>query len=227
MSNDEFAETWRSLRQRLLARGLMPQPSDSVSLRDPGNGRMWWGCAADASVQAVSIRSDSSVLSTFAAAAAASRMATIAAIALHRTVYESRQDVCAVLIGGGPFCRQLAAFGGWMPPVFDEQIRQLGHMAQPTEDLSQLPAALADGGNVALHAGQVLLLGMTPSRLALNAELFEKCAKAWIPATASGAKLRTLPWLVRHVANGRLMKEEARAREKVRRGLRPEETRGY
>ena len=233
MSNDEFAETWRGLRQRLLARGLMPQPSDSVSLRDPGNGRMWWGSASDATVQAVSIRSDSSELSTLAAAAAAaaasaaSSMATIAAIALHRAVYESRQDVCAVLIGGGPFCRQLGAFGGWMPSVFDEQIRQLGHMARPTEDLSQLPGALADGGNVALHAGQVLVLGMTPSRLALNAELFEKCAKAWVPATAAGATLRTLPWLVRHVANGRLMKEEARARDQVRRGLRPEETRGY
>ncbi|WP_431286962.1 hypothetical protein [Roseateles chitinivorans] len=234
--DEEFQETWRGLRLRLLARGLMPQPADSVSLRDPASGRMWWGTAADASMQAVSIRSGASELSMLAATAAsaatpatsaASPLATIAAIALHRTVYEARKDVCAVLIGGGAFCRQMGAFGGWMPSVFDEQIRQLGHMARPTEDLSQLPAALADGGNVALHAGQVLLLGMTPSRLALNAELFEKCAKAWVPATAAGAKLRTLPWIVRHVANGRLMKEEARAREQVRRGLRPEETRGY
>ncbi|OWQ45735.1 hypothetical protein CDL60_17875 [Roseateles noduli] len=225
--DEEFQETWRGLRLRLLARGLMPQPSDSVSLRDPASGRMWWGTAADASMQAVPIRSGSSELSTLAANAGTSAIATIAAIALHRTVYEARKDVCAVLIGGGAFCRQMGAFGGWMPSVFDEQIRQLGHMARPTEDLAQLPGALADGGNVALHAGQVLLLGMTPSRLALNAELFEKCAKAWVPATAAGAKLRTLPWIVRHVANGRLLKEEERAREQVRRGLRPEETRGY
>ncbi|RZI55924.1 MAG: hypothetical protein EOP37_26260 [Rubrivivax sp.] len=224
------------MRLRLLSRGLMPQASDSLSLRDPASGRMTWGTAADASMQTLPIRPGAAELSALAASAARSSMsatsatATIAAmatIALHRTVYESRKDVCAVLIGGGPFCRQIAGFGGWMPPVFDEQIRQLGHMARSTDDLKHLPDALADGGNVALHAGQLLLLGMTAPRLALNAELFEKCAKAWVPATAAGAKVRTLPWLVRHVANGRLMKEEARAREKVRRGLRPEETRGY
>lgn len=212
MSGEAFPETWRSLRQRLLARGLMPQASDSVSLRDPASGRMGWGTAVDASMQALPL--DPGPQGS-------------PGVALHRAVYQARQDVCAVLVGGGPFCRQMSAFGGWMPAVFDEQIRQLGHMAPPTHHLSQLPGALAEGGNVALHAGQLLLLGMTPSRLALNAELFEKCAKAWVPATASGAKLRTLPWLVRHVANGRLMKEEARAREQVRRGLRPEETRGY
>ncbi|HEY1395749.1 hypothetical protein [Roseateles sp.] len=218
MSGDAFRDTWLSLRQRLLARGLMPGVSDSLSVRDPESGRMGWGSAADASMQTLPIRSGASEVADNAA---------IAAIALHRTVYEARKDVCAVLIGGGAFCRQMGAFGGWMPSVFDEQIRQLGQMARPTESLSQLPGALADGGNVALHAGQVLLLGMTPSRLALNAELFEKCAKAWVPATASGAKLRTLPWIVRYVANGRLMKEEARAREQVRLGKPPMETRGY
>lgn len=213
MSGDTLLETWLSLRQRLLARGLMPDAADSLSLRDPATGQLGWGTARDASMRTMPL-------------APAEGRGT-GAPALHRTVYAARPDVCAVLVGGGPFCRQMAAFGGWMPPVFDEQIRQLGHMARPTDDLSQLPAALADGGNVALHAGKVLLLGMTSSRLALNAELFEKCAKAWIPATASGAKLRTLPWLVRHVANGRLMKEEARAREQVRLGNPPAETSGY
>jgi len=216
-----FMDAWRGLRQRLLARGLMPKASDSLSLRDPGSGRMYWGSAVDASMQAFSIEAEPaeamSVMSAMSATAAA----------WHRAIYQARQDVCAVLVGGGPFGRQIAAFGGWMPAVFDEQIRQLGHMARPTEDLARLPAALADGGNAAMHAGQLLLLGMTPSRLALNAELFEKCAKAWVPAMAGGAKVRTLPWLVRHVANGRLMREESRARERVRSGKAPLETRGY
>jgi hypothetical protein len=213
MSDDALRDTWLSLRQRVLARGLMPGDSDSLSLRDPASGQMAWGTATDASMRSLPL--------------APSEGRGTGATALHRTVYAARADVCAVLVGGGPFCRQMADFGGWMPAVFDEQIRQLGHMARPTDDLSQLPAALADGGNVALHAGQVLLLGMTPSRLALNAELFEKCAKAWVPAVAGGAKPRTLPWIVRYVANGRLMKEEARAREQVKLGKLPVETRGY
>jgi len=221
MSGDAFRDTWLSLRQRLLARGLMASDSDSLSLRDPESGQMGWGTAADTSMQKLPIQSGAS------GGSETLETSETAAITLHRTVYEARLDVCAVLIGGGPFGRQMLSFGGWMPPVFDEQIRQLGRMASPTDRLSRLPDALADGGNVAMHAGQLLLLGMTPSRLALNAELFEKCAKAWVPAAASGAKLRTLPWIVRHVANGRLMKEEARAREQVRRGLKPDETRGY
>ena len=213
MDAGTLADSWRGLRQRLLARGLMPGDADSLSLRDPASGQMGWGTATDASMRSSPLAPAEGLVA--------------GAPALHRTVYAARPDVCAVLVGGGPFCRQIAAFGGWMPAVFDEQIRQLGHMAHPTDHLSQLPAALADGGNVALHAGQVLLLGMTPSRLALNAELFEKCANAWVTATAAGAKVRPRPWLVRHVANGRLMKEEARAREQVRQGKTPMETRGY
>jgi len=48
-----------------------------------------------------------------------------------------------------------------------------------------------------------------------------------VPAVAGGATVRPLPWLVRHVANGRLRKEQAQAREQVRQGRWPAETRGY
>ena len=72
-----------------------------------------------------------------------------------------------------------------------------------------------------------MVLGMTPSRLAMNAELFEKCATAYVLAVASGGPVRPLPWIVRHVANRHLMKDEQRARGRVRAGLAPEETKGY
>ena len=215
-------DTWLGLRRRLLARGLRPEATDSLSLRDPASGAMAWGTAEDALASDGALPGDVGI-----GPGHGPGRGPVPAIALHRAVYAARPDVCAVLVGGGPFGRQLQAFGGWMPAVFDEQIRQLGHMGRPTEELARLPQALAGGGNVAMHAGRLILLGMTPSRLALNAELFEKCAKAWLPAVAGGASVRPLPWLVRHIANGRLKKEQAHAREQVRQGRWPVETRGY
>ena len=219
-------DTWLGLRRRLLARGLMPGAADSLSLRDPASGAMAWGTAEDALALVDPLAPEIRGGADGADGMDGDR-GHLPAIALHRAVYAARQDVCAVLIGGGAFGRQLQAFGGWMPAVFDEQIRQLGHMGRPTEALARLPQALSKGGNVTLHAGRLIVLGMTPSRLALNAELFEKCAKAWVPAVAGGATVRPLPWLVRHVANGRLRKEQAQAREQVRQGRWPAETRGY
>lgn len=128
--------------------------------------------------------------------------------------------------GGGPFGLGLADFEGMMPGVFDEQVRHLGRMAPPPS-ISSLGKALKLGGNVLMMQGQPIVLGMTGARLALNAELFEKCAKAYLLATAGGGNVRPLPWIVRYVANRRLMKDEGRARLRVRQGLLPEESKGY
>ena len=103
----------------------------------------------------------------------------------------------------------------------------LDRMSDALEVAMQAFPCLRDGGNVVLVDGQPLVLGMTASRLALNAELFEKCAKAYVLAAASGGRVKPLPWIVRYVANGRLMKDEKRARERVAAGLLPEESKGY
>jgi hypothetical protein len=100
-------------------------------------------------------------------------------------------------------------------------------MGRPVSGLEDLPAALAGGGNAAIVRGQVLCIGTTAARLSMNAELFEKCAKAYVLAMATGGRVKPLPWIVRHVANRRLMKDERRAAERFARGLLPEETKGY
>ena len=68
---------------------------------------------------------------------------------------------------------------------------------------------------------------MPATRLALNTELFEKCAKAYVLAAASGGAVRPLPWLVRRVANGRLRKDRRAAVARWAQGLLPEEAKGY
>jgi hypothetical protein len=203
---------WQELRERLTAKRLLLGPAPSLSLRIPGGDDMWFGSAADAEPQCLEWR-------TLPAAERGS--------GLHAAAYTLRDDICAVVAGGGDFGQRLADFGGAMPGVFDEQVRHLGVMSPPPQRVDGLAPALRCGANVLLVQGQPMVLGMTGARLALNAELFEKCAKAYVLAVAGGGRVKPLPWIVRHVANGRLMKDEKRARLRTRSGLLPEESKGY
>ena len=150
-------------------------------------------------------------------------------LALHAAIYALRPDVGAVLSGGGVFSAALHEFGAAMPLGFDEQARHLGRMpeAVPAVTAPQLRRRLADGTNTLLVGGLPVCLGTTCQRLVLNAELFEKCAKAYVLAAATGERVGKLPWWVSTIATGRLRKDQRRAAERFAQGLLPEETRGY
>jgi ribulose-5-phosphate 4-epimerase/fuculose-1-phosphate aldolase len=152
--------------------------------------------------------------------------------AVHAAVYRARADVGAVALGGGAYARSLGDFGGELPQVFDEQARHLGRTALPLMTMGNDPDAdarrcLATGGNAWVCGSRVLVFGSTAQRLVLNAELLEKCAKAYVLAKATGADIHTLPWWVCHIANGRLKKDQRRATERFAQGLLPEEVKGY
>lgn len=204
---------WLSLRDRLQAKHLLEGEGASLSLRIPGQSAMWVGGTGDMQPRRVDLRP---------AASPATGVDT-----LHATVYGARPDAGAVAWGGGAFGNRLADVGGVLPQVFDEQARHLGPMGAPAADLTEAALALQAGGQVQLLRGRPLCLGMTPTRLALNAELFEKCAKAYVLAAATGAPVQRLPWLVRRVANGRLGKDMQRAVARFAQGLQPEEAKGY
>lgn len=199
---------WSELLGRLQAKRLMSSERASLSLRIPGSDAMWFGFATDAMPQRVPCR-------------AAPHDAQV-----HAAVYAARGDVGAIAVGGGAFGRCLADFGGAMPQVFDEQARHLGPMV-PIRGQAQQLEALQHRGNVLLMQGHPVCLGMTAMRLALNAELFEKCAKAYLLAVAGGGRVRALPWIVRWVANRRLAKDEQRASARFLQGQLPEESKGY
>jgi ribulose-5-phosphate 4-epimerase/fuculose-1-phosphate aldolase len=151
---------------------------------------------------------------------------------LHASVYLARADVGAVALGGGAFGRVLGELGGRLPQVFDEQARHLGRTASPLPTIgldleTDARRCLATGGNVWVCERRVLILGTTSQRLVLNAELAEKCAKAYSLAMATGDHVHTLPWWVCHIANGRLTKDRKRAAARFAQGLLPEETVGY
>jgi hypothetical protein len=184
----------------------------SVSLRHPGRGEMWFGLAAEEGPRRLPL--DEGAAGDDEAAG-------------HAAVYLARPDAGTLAVGGGTFGQALADFGGAMPQVFDEQARHLGPMGAPASGWPQVHLPLRTGGNVLLLQGRVVCLGTTATRLALNAERFEKCAKAYVLAAATGGPVRPLPWWVRFVANRRLRRDARRAAERLAQGLAPEESKGY
>lgn len=134
----------------------------------------------------------------------------------HATLYRLRPDAGAAAITRQPWGSALGSLDRPMPAVFDEQARQLG---AAVERLIEPDATvLKKGANTFLYNEGVLLLGITRDRLLFNAELLEKCAQAFLLAHTTGEKIGRLPFYVRYIANGRLLKDERRSAESYARG---------
>lgn len=145
-------------------------------------------------------------------------------------IFSARPDVGAVLVGGPDWARGLSLLDHAMPGVFDEQIRHLGKQVARLPrrvDAADLKRLLGTGANGFLHDGRLWCFGMTLERLAQNAEILEKCAKAYMLAAMTGERVRRIPWLVRHIANGRLLADEKLAAAAHSRGERAIPKAGY
>lgn len=201
----QLQQEWRTSARRLHAKQLLQTPSAWLALRVPGADGFWFAYSDADQPLWMSLTGDGT-----------------ATLAGH--LFRSRPDVGAIAAGCGRYGQHLFDLHGQMPGVFDEQVRHLGKMhATVRNDVD----ALEKGGNVHWLAGQPLLLGMTANRLVLNAELFEKCAKAYVLAAATGQRVAPLPWLVRFIANRRLLNDQRAAAARLARGELPEDSRPY
>ena len=204
-------------RRRLAGKGLFPATGASLSVRLPQAPQLLIVFGLDGTTQARRC----SPLAPHEALAGDPA-------ALHAAIYALRPDVGAIVLGGAAFGQALAALDGTMPLLFDEQARHLGPMGAPAAPrVSALATALRAGGNTVLVDGVPVCLGTTVQRMVFNAELFEKCAKAWVLAASTGQAVSRLPWWVGRIATGRLKKDQRRAAQRFERGLLPEDVRGY
>jgi len=207
------AQQLRAARTRLANKGLL-KADDSLSIRVPGGDVVFMTETAggDAPHRTLSLRS-----------------VTTGAAEMHRLAYVARPDAGAILLNRQQWAAALPAAGGTMPGIFDEQLRQLGwKVTQITPSaLSRAHPEMAGGGNAFGMGEEVLCLGMTAERLVFNAELLEKCAKAYVLATATGLGLKKIPWLVRWIATRRLRREQRRAAASYARGELPPRSMGY
>jgi ribulose-5-phosphate 4-epimerase/fuculose-1-phosphate aldolase len=207
--------------QRLARKGFLNSPGDSFSVRVPGRAEMFfatgfedWAEIGVADVQGVSFSAGQGLHG------------------LHMAVYQGRGDVGAVTVTSSSGASLLTRRGGVLPPLFDEQVRHVGESVaslpeQEQVQLDRLRNALAQGANALLLGERLLCLGMTCERVLFNAELYEKCARAYVIARESGAQTRCIPWLVRFIANRRLLRNERDAAESYRHGRKPEGISGY
>lgn len=198
---------------RLAAKGLM-KPGDRLSMRIPekqafvvlplrdatGTKSYEWGRLADAPQ------------------------------GMHHHVYTARPDVGAVFSGGLRWSSALSALNLSMPAVFDEQVRHLGvevrRLAVSVDAVKPIPA-LVNGANAYAIDEGALCLGMGLERLLQNIEILEKCAESYVLARSATRKVKSIPWLVKFIANRRLQKDHEAAAASHRRGERPVMKVGY
>lgn len=149
--------------------------------------------------------------------------------ALHAAIYRSRADAGAILIGRTPWSAALARIGETIPVLFDEQARRLGKTGKPLAAgrHQRVVNALADGGNIAVYGDQRICVGATPDTVVFGAELFTKCAMAFVLAHSSGHRFKRLPALIRYIAGDRLHKDQKRAAQSYAEGSIPGGMTGY
>jgi ribulose-5-phosphate 4-epimerase/fuculose-1-phosphate aldolase len=184
---------------RLMARGLL-QPGSSLSQRLTGTGL--------GQIALLKVDADRSCTVRLAAIDAP---ASGTLLRWHLAVYRLRRDVGAMLLNQQSWAGALKELGCGMPGIFDEQIRHLGTSVKllANQTVKDEHCEWMRGGENAFVLNQnVLCLGMTLDRAVFNAELLEKCAKAFVLATGTGRPVGKIPWLIRYIANGRLMKDE-------------------
>ncbi len=206
LSHPEVRAGLLSSLRRLHDKGLCGPAEMSLSLRIPGTEDMALLVTApgDGQAQAEDIR----ILSR--ATQYDDEQADI-----HATIYRMRPDVGAVVRNRPRWGSVLHDVKQPMPAIFDEQARQMGASVERLDGRLQ---RLRRGANVFLYGGDVLCLGMTRDRSVFTCELLEKCAEAYVLATATGRRLRRIPWFVRLIAGRRLLKDERKSAAAYARG---------
>ena len=200
-------ERLEQTKHRLGGKGLFGAQGDSLSLRVPGTSMFILAAAeteATRTVAAPDARSDTE--------------------RLHGAIYRTRPDTAGVVVGETAWTTPLVAIGSSLPSLFDEQARHLGEACPRigAGQWSTLEEAIRPGSNALTFGRQRVVLGPTPNRVVLNADLFEKCAKAFVIARSTTEKVRPLPAWALRIWVRRLRADQAEAAKAQRVGRIPE-----
>jgi ribulose-5-phosphate 4-epimerase/fuculose-1-phosphate aldolase len=210
-------ENWIHAAERLLEKSMVKAGSDeAMSLRLPGEAKMLGG-TFNKKLSIVDLNGAGRNEDTQPSSK------SFPASHLHAAIYRARPDVGAILFSRQDWGSSLNQGTEPMPGIFDEQVRQLGRSVAPLKGVPQqistfrgnLSSAtlsqLRAGEQIFLVSGGLLILGHTVERVVFNAELVEKCAKAYLIARATGLTVKKVPLYVRIIANMRLHKDQKRS----------------
>lgn len=154
--------------------------------------------------------------------------------ALHAQIFAIRGDAGGVFVSGARFTQALNLVKKPMRGIFDEQVRQIGlstkRLALKNHQLTRQDKKLLNKLDNAFlltpvkpsaEPMGVLILGVTHERVVFNAELMEKCAKAYVLASATGKPVTEVPFYVKLIANKRKLKDQAYTAECYAKGDMP------
>ena len=203
---DQAGELLRNDEARLRTKGLFGELGDSLSVRLLGQRQFLLAVPDSEEARKCSFET-----------------AGIEGAGLHAAIYRARGDAGAILIGRTRWSSALATIGARVPTLFDEQARHIGKSEKPilAGSPERLLSALRGGANIAIYGDQRVCIGTTPERLVLNAELFQKCAEAFVIGHASGHRIRHVPRWVQYIASRRLRTDQKRAAQSYDAGRMP------
>lgn len=210
--NDDIKTLLLHDKARFQAKSLFGESGDSLSMRIPGRNEFLLAISGSDDFTAESIDHEGDD-----------------AAGIHAALYRSRPDAGAVLIGLTRWSSALGAMNVAIPTLFDEHARHIGKVETPVPagQVGALLNALKGGANIAIYGEQRVCLGATSDRVVFNAELFEKCAKAFVIASASGERIRKIPGWVCFIAGSRLRKDQKRSAESYAAGRVPQDMNAY
>lgn len=140
--------------------------------------------------------------------------------AMHGAIYQTRQDVNAIVHTHQVYASTLALIHAAIPALFDEQVRFLG---RSVEVIPYAPSGtgmlkktisrhIRDHNNAyILQNHGALCFGTDVERAAHNVEILEKCSLTYLLALCSGSKVTRIPLVVREVAFSRLRADQKKA----------------
>lgn len=140
--------------------------------------------------------------------------------ALHAGVYRARADVNAVVHTHQVYASALALINAPIPALFDEQVRFLG---RSVEIIPYAPSGTGFLKNAIvkhiknhhnaylLQNHGVLCFGHDAERAALNVEILEKCALAYLLALCTERKVSKIPLPIREIAFAKLRSDQKKA----------------
>jgi ribulose-5-phosphate 4-epimerase/fuculose-1-phosphate aldolase len=148
---------------------------------------------------------------------------------MHIAVYRQRPDVNAVIHTHQPFASTFALINQPIPPLFDEQVLNLGPQVEIVPyGLSGSPDLLE---NIAAHLDNqcnayilqnhgALCLGLTVEQAVVNMKLLEKCARVYYYALTTGQQITGLDPKSEEILFSMLKSEQRKEVRRKRRAAR-------
>jgi L-ribulose-5-phosphate 4-epimerase len=139
---------------------------------------------------------------------------------MHAAIYNERQDVNAIIHTHQALASALALIKAPIPALFDEQVRFLGRRVEiipyaPSGTgmlVKQVAKHVRNHNNAYLLQNHgALIFGDSMERAIENAQVLEKCAKAYLLSLLTDRKISRLPVPIREIIFRMLREDQKRA----------------